>query len=82
MDTVEVISICGSLWFATTRVVCNQEDGEPIECAIKKNGEAIYKGNDSLIFLLLCFWLFWFFQWPYITAGFYKIFVISAAYDK
>ena len=42
-----MISIRGSLWFATTRVVCNRGDGEQIEWAIKKIGKPDYKGNDS-----------------------------------
>ena len=75
-----MISIRGSLWFATTRVVCNQGDGEPIEWAIKKNGAAIYKGNDSLIFLLLLFLIDLILFNGHITAGFLKSFVISAAH--
>ncbi len=42
-----MISIGGSLWFATTRVVCNRGDGERIERAIKKIGKPDYKGNDT-----------------------------------
>ena len=55
MDTAEAFPIRGSLWFATTRVVCNRGDGDRIVRSIMKNGKPDYKGNDSDSLLLLLF---------------------------